>query len=492
MEAWCTQTQVSGSADATSFISVDVEAHYLCMIGDVIIRLLGCIYCESREDSRRGYVEWMSEFVVRSDHGSYDLVAQSRDITAQVMCVSRDLWSREVWQVTDQSVVNVGEWMWDISRECEITQGEGVLRSTQGEIYAHLVECSSVGVRRSWIAALQADLKATKGLMHAGPNGDGGETASPIPRSMKLDVPKFSGTDPDQWFRWMTRNNLITTWDGFLESVQNRFGPCEYENPQGALSKLLQKGAVAQYQGEFEKLLYRVTDVSDGLLISFYISGLKPTIQLELLVSKPTSLGDAFALARVTEARLDGRRVSIVSQATTVASGGRSQRTQSSRISAASSQLAAVVSQSQREQLSKGFCFNCDNLWVCGHKCPGKVMTDEKEDTEPVTEAIQEDALKGGDISILNSLVGYGSPRSLQLWGVLGAGKKGISVRQVLVQWSGRPPEEATWEWLSEFQEAYPSYHLEDKVIYEGEKNVMPGLPRSNQEDQVQAQARMA
>ncbi|GKG07780.1 hypothetical protein Tco_0330749, partial [Tanacetum coccineum] len=56
--------------------------------------------------------------------------------------------------------------------------------------------------------------------------------------------------------------------------------------------------------------------------------------------------------------------------------------------------------------------------------------------------------------------------------------QKGVPVRQVLVQWSGRPPEEATCEWLSEFQEAYPSYHLKDKVISEGEKNVTPGLPR--------------
>ncbi|GJU99727.1 major facilitator superfamily domain protein [Tanacetum coccineum] len=101
------------------------------------------------------------------------------------------------------------------------------------------------------LAALQADLQATKGLIQAGRNGGSGEIASPIPRSMRLDVPKFSGTDRDrwvfsineyftllstsmdqrlgvvgfnlegvaaEWFWWMTRNKLITTWDGFLES----------------------------------------------------------------------------------------------------------------------------------------------------------------------------------------------------------------------------------------------------------------------------------
>nr|GEW45106.1 hypothetical protein [Tanacetum cinerariifolium] len=283
-------------------------------------------------------------------------------------------------------------------------------------------------------------------------------------------------------------------------------------------------------------------------------------IKLESLVSKPTSLRDAFALSRVTEACLDDHRVSIVRQATTVASGGGLQRTQSSRISVA----------------------------VCGHKWPGKFMTSEDEDTGPVIEAIQEDALEDGDILILNSLVGYGRPRSLQLWGVLALdihrlpmnvdlyalprkgpdivldiqwlqnlGKvthdysnqtmkfswlgrdftkhrmerqanrkrqdvefnvgdmvlvklqpyrqvtlakrysnklakrcygpfkvlerlekvayrlalpdsskihpKGIPVQQVLVQWSERPPEEATWEWLLEFKIAYLSYHHEDK-----------------------------
>ncbi|GKB12689.1 hypothetical protein Tco_0846612 [Tanacetum coccineum] len=49
------------------------------------------------------------------------------------------------------------------------------------------------------LAAWQADLQGTKGLIQAGHNGGSGETASPIPRSMRLDVPKFSGTDRDRW-----------------------------------------------------------------------------------------------------------------------------------------------------------------------------------------------------------------------------------------------------------------------------------------------------
>ncbi|GJX28051.1 ty3-gypsy retrotransposon protein, partial [Tanacetum coccineum] len=114
-----------------------------------------------------------------------------------------------------------------------------------------------------------------------------------------------------EWFRWMSQNKLIMSWEGFLESVRNRFGLCKYEDPQRSLSKLLQTGTMVQYQSEFEKLMNRVIDISENLLISSYISGLKPTLQHELLVTKPTSLGEAFSLARVIKARLEYQRPTL-------------------------------------------------------------------------------------------------------------------------------------------------------------------------------------
>nr|GEW88537.1 retrotransposon-related protein [Tanacetum cinerariifolium] len=104
----------------------------------------------------------------------------------------------------------------------------------------------------------------------------------------------------------MTRNGLKTDWDRFVESVKSHFGPSKYEDPQGALSKLLQLGTVEDYQWEFKKLMNRVTDIPESLFISFYIYGLKLHLQRELLVSKPTRLGDTFAFAKITEAPLKG------------------------------------------------------------------------------------------------------------------------------------------------------------------------------------------
>ncbi|GJR94892.1 hypothetical protein Tco_0267066 [Tanacetum coccineum] len=145
-----------------------------------------------------------------------------------------------------------------------------------------------------------------------------------------------------------TQTSYKLVW--FLENVRNRFGQPKYEDPQGALSKLLQTGTIAQYQSEFEKLMNRVTDVSESLHISFYISGLELTLQRELLVSKPTTLGEAFSLARVTEARLEDQWPTTATDKTHDITIGR------------------------QERLSKGLCFNCDSKWMRGHKCAGKIL----------------------------------------------------------------------------------------------------------------------
>nr|GFA48854.1 reverse transcriptase [Tanacetum cinerariifolium] len=74
---------------------------------------------------------------------------------------------------------------------------------------------------------------------------------------------------------------------------------------EDALSKLLQMGTLAEYHYEFEILINRVTGISESLLKSFYISELKLVLQLELLRARPTTLGEAFFLARTIEACLE-------------------------------------------------------------------------------------------------------------------------------------------------------------------------------------------
>nr|GEW90544.1 retrovirus-related Pol polyprotein from transposon TNT 1-94 [Tanacetum cinerariifolium] len=77
---------------------------------------------------------------------------------------------------------------------------------------------------------------------------------------------------------------------------------------EDALSKLLQMGKVAEYHNEFEMLINRVTRISESLLKSFYIVGLKVALRIELLRVRPTTLAKAFSLAHITEACFEDER----------------------------------------------------------------------------------------------------------------------------------------------------------------------------------------
>nr|GFA94793.1 hypothetical protein [Tanacetum cinerariifolium] len=62
---------------------------------------------------------------------------------------------------------------------------------------------------------------------------------------------------------------------------------------------------MAEYESEFLMLIKRVKGISEYLLKSFYISGLKPLLQCALLRLTPTTLGEAFSIARIMEARFE-------------------------------------------------------------------------------------------------------------------------------------------------------------------------------------------
>ncbi|GKC55970.1 hypothetical protein Tco_1083568 [Tanacetum coccineum] len=83
-------------------------------------------------------------------------------------------------------------------------------------------------------------------------------------------------------------------------------------NAEYALSKLLQMGTVAEYESEFVVLANRVTGISESLLTSFYIFGLKLTLQINLLKARPTTLKEAFALAQITKACFEDERATTV------------------------------------------------------------------------------------------------------------------------------------------------------------------------------------
>ena len=107
----------------------------------------------------------------------------------------------------------------------------------------------------------------------------------------------------------MKVNDLLTSWKDFLQNLKFHFGASLYKDHQGNLSKLTQKLIVVEFQTKFEDLMNKVTGISEPLLISLFITGLRVDICRELLLSHLSSLMEAFALALMFKLRGDDNKV---------------------------------------------------------------------------------------------------------------------------------------------------------------------------------------
>lgn len=83
----------------------------------------------------------------------------------------------------------------------------------------------------------------------------------------------------------MFSNGFITSWQGFLQALESRFAPTFYDDPKGALFKLVQRGSVNDYLTEFERLANRVVGLPPPFLLSFFISGLNLELRREVHAS---------------------------------------------------------------------------------------------------------------------------------------------------------------------------------------------------------------
>jgi hypothetical protein len=134
--------------------------------------------------------------------------------------------------------------------------------------------------------------------------------------TIKLDIPRFDGTDvvgwifkitqffdfhhtPDDqrlriasfymegealtWFQWMHDNGQLLSWPFFLHALEIRFAPSLYEDPKGALFKLTQTTTIKAYQSQFEALANRIVGLPSPFYLSCFISGLKPEIRREVI-----------------------------------------------------------------------------------------------------------------------------------------------------------------------------------------------------------------
>ncbi|XP_042963178.1 uncharacterized protein LOC122297221 [Carya illinoinensis] len=253
--------------------------------------------------------------------------------------------------------------------------------------------------------------------------GNGGIHA----RSLRLDFPKFDGTEPMEWIlkaqqffayfktpedqklqiAFFHMEGKALSWycclmdsgpiggcDEFISALKVCFGPSTYEDPVGAFTKLRQTTTVEEYKTEFEVLSNRISGLTEDFRISTFISGLRDDLKIMLTMVKPNTISAAFGLSKLQEEEVTRRNKGMTSKnhsqyiptnsyipklpAPTPLMRlppppprpkNRTFPTTYNQTKRPTIPIKRVTPTQMQERREKGLCYYCDEKYHFGHKC---------------------------------------------------------------------------------------------------------------------------
>ncbi|CAM8900174.1 unnamed protein product [Rhodiola kirilowii] len=269
-------------------------------------------------------------------------------------------------------------------------------------------------------------------LMPAG--GSGGCDGGTLMKSMRIDVPTFSGeavegwlfqmeryfahnrVPEDQkmtlatfylsgealrWFQWLHTTHQVREWTDFVTDVKRRFGPSVYYSAEALINKLNQTGNVASYITEFESLSTRTPGLTHDNLLHRFVAGLKDEIHNEIVLLCPNNLQAAMGMARVAEQKVHSGKWHV-SRPPDVRSSfsqhGASAGPRPEHIPQVNSSALPVKRLTPAEMAARrerGLCFNCEDKFTPGHRCKPQfqcmLLEDDVNDSEDVEEPSNEE-----------------------------------------------------------------------------------------------------
>ncbi|KAK5811905.1 hypothetical protein PVK06_027290 [Gossypium arboreum] len=116
-------------------------------------------------------------------------------------------------------------------------------------------------------------------------------------------TPKSSKGQELEWHHFYSQRNgdlQMLSWPAYMKSLQDHFGFGQFRNLMKKLVNLKQQGIVEQYQDMFVGLLNQL-HLFEPYALSIFLSNLKTEIGHYLNLFEPSTLMEAFQLARKIE-----------------------------------------------------------------------------------------------------------------------------------------------------------------------------------------------
>jgi hypothetical protein len=287
------------------------------------------------------------------------------------------------------------------------------------------------------------------------------ESGGSFPKVAKLNFPKYDGTeDPTSWvcraeqffefqntaeedkvmlaayhlegevqlwYQLFKETEEGASWEQLKDGLHVRYGPTQFDDFFGDLTKLRQTGTVQEYQGQYKRLLSRAGRLSVAQQIGGFISGLKENIRPEVQASRPITLTSAVGLTRLYEGRLlSQRRSPSFFEPRRTAGPPNTPPLPSSNLVRTRAPVVRRLNPAElKDRRDRGLCFNCDDKFSPGHKCKKLfliegVYEEEAEHPSPAREgeAEEEEEFEIPEIS-LHAISGVPTPQTMRISGTI-------------------------------------------------------------------------
>ena len=223
------------------------------------------------------------------------------------------------------------------------------------------------------------------------------------------------------WYGQLQRDAPPLSWSHFKQLCQQRFGPPLRSNPLGELARLPFRTTVDDYQERFWDLLAQTAPLSQEQQVQLFTAGLPDRIKIDVELMAPRDLNQALSLARAYERR---SQALDIHPAATPSKALRQPHRPSVPVPALQPQIPTAVSTAPQRPFKKltpaemakrrrqGLCYNCDEQYVRGHRCP-RLFYLEVTDFEG--EAMETDLEEPEPVISLHALTGIQSEGTMQL-----------------------------------------------------------------------------
>jgi hypothetical protein len=319
------------------------------------------------------------------------------------------------------------------------------------------------------MAVLVDQLQANRTEDHnksAGSSGTGktagrSESSNSFPKVAKLNFPKSDGTeDPTSWvcrveqffeFQDTAKEDKVVmaayhlegeaqlwyqlfketeegaSWEQLKEGLHVRYGPMQFNDFFGDLTKLRQTGTIREYQGQYERLLSRAGRLLVAQQIGGFISGLKESIRPEVQASRPSTLTAAVGLARLYEARLLSQRrgPNLFDSRRGIGPSNAPPLPSANLVRNRALVIRKLSPAELKERRDRGLCFNCDDKFSPGHRCKKLFLIEgiyereiEELGQEEEGEAGEENDFEIPKIS-LHAISGVPNPQTMRISGMI-------------------------------------------------------------------------